>query len=284
MQIPVYEKKGYLNEDYRLFFISGRDLPKMNYHYHEFHKILLLNDGKAGYSVEGRHYDLEKNDIVIVGSGCVHRPEVEPGRLYSRTVLYISPEFVKAQSTLETDLEMSFPKGDKSHVIRFAGNDRGKMTDLFTKLEEAYKNGGFGGDVICRSLILQLLVMLSRENMKPEPGIEGMVNDAKILEILTFINENICGDLTIDALAEKFYISKFHMMRRFKCETGYTIHNYVINKRLLAAKQLIARGEAATSVCYKCGFHDYSTFSRAYKKTFDESPAGRGKEEKELKI
>ena len=103
-------------------------------------------------------------------------------------------------------------------------------------------------------------------------------------EILTFINENICGDLTIDALAEKFYISKFHMMRRFKCETGYTIHNYVINRRLLAAKQLIARGEAATSVCYKCGFHDYSTFSRAYKKTFDESPAGRGKEEKELKI
>lgn len=284
MQVPVYEKKGYLNEDYRLFFISGRNLPKMDYHYHEFHKILLLTDGKAGYGIEGRHYDLEKNDIMLVGSGCVHRPEVKQGELYSRTVLYISPEFVKNHSTPETDLELCFPKGDKSHLIRFVGAEQAAAAELFQKLETAYKNSGYGSDVICQSLILQLLVMLARENMKPEPGIEGVVNDLKILEILTFINENICTELTIDALADKFFISKFHMMRRFKSETGYTIHNYVINKRLLAAKQLISNGEAATSACYKCGFRDYSTFSRAYKKTFEESPGGRSREEKELKI
>ena len=43
--------------------------------------------------------------------------------------------------------------------------------------------------------------------------------------------------------------------------------------------ELIASGEAATDVCYKCGFRDYSTFSRAYRKMFDESPAGRRKKD-----
>ena len=42
MQIPVYEKRGYLNEDFRFFSISGKGLPEMDYHYHEFHKIIFL--------------------------------------------------------------------------------------------------------------------------------------------------------------------------------------------------------------------------------------------------
>lgn len=279
MDIPVYEKRGYLNEDFRLFFITGRGLPELDYHYHEFHKILFLKDGKAGYSVEGRHYDLEKNDIVTVPSGSVHRPEVEPGSLYSRAVLYISPEFLKRQSTADTRLESCFPAMGEGHVARLRGAELAGVQSIFDGLEQAERSEDFGRDVICRGLILQLAVLLARWRMKPDNEIVGTANDGKILEILEFINENISADLGIDALAERFYISKFHMMRRFRAETGYTIHGYVTNKRLLAARRMIAEGEPATSACYKCGFRDYSTFSRAYKKTFDDSPAGRGRGE-----
>ena len=62
------------------------------------------------------------------------------------------------------------------------------------------------------------------------------------------------------------------MMRLFKQETGYTLGQYISQKRLLLAKELILSGEAVKQVCYDCGFKDYSTFSRAYKRLFQESP------------
>ena len=278
MQTPVYEKRGYLNEEYRFFAISAKGLPEMNYHYHEFHKLLFLRDGSVGYSIEGRRYELEKNDIVIVPAGCVHRPEVEENGMYSRYVLYISPSFLKAHSTVKTDMESLFYFS--GGVARVAGETLSRLQALFKELDDIDKDS-FGSDVLESVIVLQITVLLTGWMKEPKAAVEGIANDKKILAILQYINENIHKDLSIDAIADEFYISKFHMMRRFREETGYTVHSYITNKRLLNAKQLIADGEAVTDVCYKCGFRDYSTFSRAYKKLFDESPAGRRKKESE---
>ena len=62
------------------------------------------------------------------------------------------------------------------------------------------------------------------------------------------------------------------MMRQFKQETGYTLGNYISRKRLLLAKELILSGVPGTQACFDCGYKDYSTFSRAYRRLFGESP------------
>ena len=156
-----------------------------------------------------------------------------------------------------------------------------RVYKLFCDLDDM-ETDGFGSDVLCAGIVLQIVVLLSRWISEPREAVEGVANDKKILDILQYINDNINSELSIDSIAEKFYISKFHMMRSFRAETGYTVHNYITNKRLLNARQLISSGEAATEVCYKCGFRDYSTFSRAYRKMFDESPAGRRKNNSEV--
>ena len=89
--------------------------------------------------------------------------------------------------------------------------------------------------------------------------------NVKVLDILRYINENLGRDLTIDHLADTFYISKYYMMRLFKQETGYTMGRYISQKRLLLAKDLILSGVPSTQACFDCGFKDYSTFSRSYK-------------------
>ena len=80
---------------------------------------------------------------------------------------------------------------------------------------------------------------------------------------------------TIDLLAEKFYISKFHMMRRFREETGSSVHTYLSDRRLLLARDMIRNGTPATDACFHCGFRSYSSFSRAYGKLFGTTPTGR---------
>ena len=97
-------------------------------------------------------------------------------------------------------------------------------------------------------------------------------SNEKILSILTYLNAHLTEDLSIDDLASRFYLSRSYLMHTFKAQTGYTIGGYLLTKRLFLAKELIAAGPPITEVCYSCGFQNYSTFSRAYKKSFGESP------------
>jgi AraC-like DNA-binding protein len=61
-------------------------------------------------------------------------------------------------------------------------------------------------------------------------------------------------------------------MHFFKSETGYTIGNYITEKRLLLAKNLVSSGSSITEACYNSGFKNYSTFSRAFKKAYHTIP------------
>ena len=90
--------------------------------------------------------------------------------------------------------------------------------------------------------------------------------------MLAYINDHLDADLTIDALANEVYLSKYYLMRKFKQETGYSIHQYITSKRLLAARKMLSGKDAVTDICYACGFHDYSTFSRAFHAMFHMTP------------
>ena len=90
--------------------------------------------------------------------------------------------------------------------------------------------------------------------------------------ILQYINYNLTDYMNIDHISSTFFVSKYYMMRQFKQETGYTLGNYISRKRLLLAKELILSGVPGTQACFDCGYKDYSTFSRAYRRLFGESP------------
>ena len=62
-----YEKRGYLLDAFRLFHLKDSNGTKVNYHYHEFYKLLFLRSGSGGYSVEGQRYTLEAGDVVLIG-------------------------------------------------------------------------------------------------------------------------------------------------------------------------------------------------------------------------
>ena len=93
--------------------------------------------------------------------------------------------------------------------------------------------------------------------------------DPKIEEILRYIAAHLEADLTVSALAGRFYLSRYYLMHRFKAVTGYTIHQYISQKRLLRAGELIRAG---TPVMKAVGFSEYSTFLRAFRNTFHMNP------------
>ena len=274
--MEAYQKRGYLLENFRLFHLRSEQETKIDYHYHEFCKVLLLVSGRGGYVVDSQRYLLQSGDIVLIGSRSVHRPELETGTPYERIIIYISPEFLQQQSTPDCDLLSCF-SGSHGHVLRVKENQRKKLFALAGALEQDLSGEDYGRVILCSGALLRLLVEIGRnlrqaDSQHPSP-VEPK-ND-RILELLRYIDEHLTEDLDIDALAEEFYISKYHMMRLFRRETGSTIHTYLCQRRLLLARELIDRGMRATEACYRSGFRSYSSFTRAYGKHFGTTPTGR---------
>ena len=262
MDALTYEKRGYLREAFRLFHLDTALTEDTDFHYHEFHKLVFFLSGKGNYLVGGRSYALKPDDIVLVERGAIHKAEISPSVRYERIILYIDPAFLKAQSTENSSLDYCFHTASekRSFVIRPESERREELRRILSALESAEHSSEYGHDLMARALLTQLLIELGR----------GM--DA---ERYYYAPEENRGEKTAEILS--YLLSKYHMMRLFRSRTGFTIHGYLIDKRLHLARELIERGETALEACYSCGYKDYSAFSRAYKKRFQESP-GRARE------
>ena len=272
----TYQKRGYLLEEFRLFHLKDDRGTNVDFHYHEFCKLVFLLSGSGNYVVEGRRYLLKPGDLVLVGSRCVHKPEFEAGISYERIILYISPEFLRAYSSEDYPLEDVF-SGAGGHVLRPGEEFRRRLHGIMSQLETEMADPTPGHVILSRCTLLRALVTVGRELGNNSTELPGPVvpKDRKILDILRYLDENLADDISIDELAGRFYISKYHMMRRFREETGTSVHTYLSDKRLLLARELIQSGLTATEACFRSGFRSYSAFSRAYGKLFGATPTGR---------
>ncbi len=270
------EKKGYLLEDFRLFHLRDARGTSVEYHYHEFCKVVMLVSGQGGYTVEDQHYALCTGDILLIGSGQVHRPEFVQGVEYERIILYISPEFLKRQSTEECRLEELFD-GRHGHVLRLEERKYKRLFERAVELEEEIKEKAYGSSIMANSMLLQLLVRLERNRAKGRmhQAERPVVSDERIGRMLPYIEEHLSENLSIEELSERFFLSRYHMMRLFKKETGQSVYEYLTERRLFAARDLIRQGYPATESCFMTGFGSYSSFTRAYGKRFGTTPTGR---------
>lgn len=112
-------------------------------------------------------------------------------------------------------------------------------------------------------------MFLGMENIEK---LEGIQYDSRIEELLSYIKQNLESELSVESLAKKFYLNRYYLMHLFKQETGYTLHSYIQKKRVIKAAELIKQGMQAGEVYMLCGFGDYSSFVRAFKKEFQLSP------------
>ena len=280
MEPLQYEARGYLKEPFRLFHLADGQRERIEYHYHTFHKIIILLAGKAGYAIEGERYDLTPGDFVLVGRGSIHRPEVEEDAFYERMILYISPAYLASLGTEDCDLEACFRQAqtDFRYVYRDEGDSR--VRPLFQALAETVRQGGYGAALLAQAQFTELMVEVNRV-VRGGHRVGAAGGDSKVVSLLQYLNLHLADPLTIDELAARFYISKYHMMRRFRQETGYSVHGYLTEKRLLLARQLLGQGCTPAEAAAQAGYQDYSTFSRAYKKQFGHGPSAdtKGKQQ-----
>lgn len=270
-------KRGFLKNDFELFHIRDQRNLEFEYHFHDFNKIIVFVSGKVTYLIEGKIYNLKPWDILLVNSNAVHRPVIDPSETYERIIFYINNAFLEKHSSAECNLLTCFEvTSDRNYnLLRLNPDLLGNMKYILAQLEDACRNDNFGAKLLKNALFVQFIIYLNRYLLQTENSADSLADvsfDEQINSVLNYINENLSGDLSIETLAARFYTSRYYLMHKFKAQTGYSIHSYILKKRLIMSNTLMKNGKTVTEASLECGFNDYSNFVRAFTAMFGMSP------------
>ena len=277
LDVSEVGKRGYLNEGFRLFHLKDTRAQKLDYHYHEFDKLILLLGGKVTYVVEGVTYFLQPWDVLLVQHSLIHKPIIDPGEPYERVVLWLDRTWLSQRGDPGEPLDACFDTARERgfHLLRTDGARRLEYMRTIQRLEEALHSKEFGAARLADTLCQQLLIDVNRDILASRTAAEAPDSyrvDPKMEEIIQYIVHHLDEDLSVDSLSKRFFLSRYYLMHRFKAVTGYTVHQYISQKRLLLAGELIRQGVPVMKAAEQAGFAEYSTFLRAFRNTFHMSP------------
>lgn len=234
-------------------------------HTHADAELYCFLGGKATYFVEGTAYPLQRGDIILVRPMEAHNVQIDPSVPYERILMNFDAGILSSVDP-ENRLMTPFfqrPAG-KQNLFR-PKNDRclSLLQDMTTPCNDQ------------KLVILANLILLLQQLNEIFCSQQRIIDDTETLEseVIRYINKHLDRELTIEALCDRFFISRAQLCRRFRQATGTAIGTYITAKRLLLARQLLRQKQKPTEVFTACGYQDYSAFYRAYRNYFGYSPS-----------
>ena len=192
-------------------------------------------------------------------------------------IINFHPAFIIKHSSRQTDLALCFnsPERPNGHKLSLTPKEQQRFLFLLQKLS-SLNSDDFGIDLIEPLVCVEFLIFLNglfeaKHNSSNKPkSLER--NYEKTNKIITYINQNLSGELNLNSLSKEFSISTSHLNRIFKEETGITPQKYIAARRIAFAKTLLADGHSVTEVFSLSGFGDYSNFYKTFTKMVGISP------------
>lgn len=271
----LFNRAGYLEENYHYFHLRDTAGQERDFHFHEFDKVVVLLSGHVDYTVEDITYALKPWDVLLVKHHTIHKALIDKTEPYDRVIIYLDGKYFD-RIMPNAGLMDCFEKADKDGRQRITPDDeqQERLAAALEDYEAAMRDEELGAEAIRDTQMVKLLVLINRiyASGSAAPDRAEATRDPKIGAVLSYINENLGRELSVDELAEQAYLSRYHFMRLFKAQTGSTVHAYVRQKRLLYAARLIREGESAARAAAESGFSDYSAFHRAFRECFGISP------------
>jgi len=260
---------------FEIFRYKDAYLKEVALHHHDFYEVYFFLSGNVHYNIESRSYLLTPGDVLLISPMELHQPMFgSEHREYERIVLWIDKQFLEGFILSAQNLTACFDTTVPGHtnLLRPEGVARQYLTFLLENLMVEVDSEDPYSDMAALSLLAQVLVALNRL-AKQSAGEENKSGqDATVYSVLSYINEHYSENLTLDDLANKFFISKYHLSREFQRLVGTSVHRYIVQKRLVMAKQMLSAGRPSSEVYQNCGFGDYSNFYRAFKAEYQISP------------
>lgn len=261
-----------LKHDFEAYHFAGKSVYDIQPHSHDYYEIYFFVSGNVRYHIEGTTYHLQNNSIMIITPNSMHKASVDTSIPYERYVLFLTNEYLQKLSTETSNLSSIFNSIDqnKQYQLHIPQSEIENIKSFFTKIIAHKDSDEFGHDLICKVNIVNILLALN--GFKENKTDTFQVNNQLVDTVTKYIEDNLIEDISIETICNKFHVSPSHLSRQFNKHIGISVNKYIIQKRLVLAKSMIAKDYAIMFVVESCGFKDYNGFFKTFKKEFDMTP------------
>ncbi|MBE6947635.1 MAG: AraC family transcriptional regulator [Ruminococcaceae bacterium] len=265
-----------LQPDFEIVHKWDTDLKDVELHHHDFYEVNFLISGDVTYVIESRVYRMRPGDMLIINPRELHQVYIKSNDTpYERYMLWISPSYLQQLSSGQTDLCRCFDmtRPHYGNLLYLSAEQKRTIPTMMESILQEQKQAAFGWDLLRQSRLTELMIHINRLADSSHITAEAKPSAASVVtQVIDYINSHYQEQLSLDMLAERFFVSKYHLSHEFNKQMGTGIYQYIQKKRLLIARQLMAQGQKPVEVYAACGFGDYPAFFRAFRKVYGLSP------------
>ena len=250
-------------------------MPDVHIHYNDYEVYYLL-EGERCYFIGTKIYHLKQGSLVFIRRNVIHKTALAKEAHHDRILLEISRSYLESVFAITGELTLHDFFQDDCIILSLESEEQNFITELLLALgrELGTKNSGFR--LLAKSLVAELFIYAKRMENKTNPSASSRTDDPRhrqIEQIACYIAENCCSPLSLNSIAEQFYMNKCYLSRIFKEITGFTVNGYLHARRIQKARSLLIQNSMNISeVAEAAGYENLTYFERVFKKHTGMSP------------
>ncbi len=260
--------------------VDGNHQQDFEMHRHDFSELFLVTSGKGIHQVADFKYPLQTGDVFVINRKIKHGfKNVKDLKIVNLMFDETNPFFEQPSLRRLAGYQALF-KIDP--LVRQTSEYLAKLTlnvdeltqakSLINTIQEEYKSGDIGFEIMISSAMQQLIVLLAR-SYQLQAGLPTVT--LSLGRALIYIDQNYSDpSLTSEKIAHHAYVSKRQLERLFRQFYNTSPNKYLRDIQINHAKEILSSDSKSSiqSVSESCGFTDVNYFSKLFKNKFSITP------------
>jgi AraC-like DNA-binding protein len=269
------------NVDFQLEFSTGTEKDDMSsYHFHNVYEINFALTPGAEMWINNERYIVSPNDLFLLSTSDQHRVIVQDRKGYQRYILYFSPLYIQPLCTYSASLLECFglQSSKRTHCLKMSPAETQKIISLYEQLLDTKADcSSYAWEIKRKILLAEVLIFINEIFIR---GTQSKVAENtfstfhhSLMQVMEYVASHYHEELNAQQVAERFGLNRHQLNKLFKEVTGISFHQYLVNTRIIKARELLEQGSISTTqACFESGFNDYAHFIRTFSNAVGISP------------
>lgn len=247
-------------------------------HFHNEYEIFYLIDGERQFFFDNRAYKVQAGSLILVDENAIHMTKAssDEDMGHDRIILYINKQKMQELDHLFPTINLVKFFKEQYGVFHLTPEQQAQFLNLYHTLKREFDNKDRHSTAMISMTVMMYFIEFIRKNAAHKlidvPS-NASSKHKTIYAISEYISQHYTEPLTLESLANDFFLSKFYLCRSFKEVTGYGINEYLHIHRIKRAKQLLEETSLSVSqIALQLGYDSLTHFERIFKTHMTISP------------